>query len=401
MLREEKTIMFKIFNLFLTILLCYSALLCQDSRIKPEILSNIIEKSKTSHTDGLIIYKNGEIIAERYSSGKPEKIELMSATKSVVNLAIGKLIDDGKIKSLDQPVADFYPEWNQGDKKLITIRQLLNHTSGLQNNPNAGVEIEPAPDLVKLVLAAELSNKPGTKFSYNNKAVNLLAGIVEKASGEKMDVYFREAIFQPLGITDFNWTRDKAGNPAAMAGLQLTARDAAKFGLLFLNKGVWNGKRILSENWIDESVKQGQSFEQRCGLLWWRVPEYQNFIIDDDKFKEFEAAKVNSDFIAKITPLKNVVFKNRGEYSKALENIFGNDWAFKVNEQIGEKGISLSKKIYGSFVGYNADGYLGQYIVVIPKSKIVAVRQIKRSDNYDPSTDGFEDFLDLIAKLTD
>ena len=165
-------------------------------------------------------------------------IEAMSATKSVVNLAIGRLIDQKKIQSIDQPVSDFYPEWKQGRKRLITIRHLLNHTSGIENKPITG-EIYASPDFVQFALAAELSDDPGARFAYNNKAVNLLAGIVRKASGQRMDVYIGEEIFKPMGITDFHgrWTR-----PAIRTGwrdLQIRAIDLAKIGQMMLDGGTW------------------------------------------------------------------------------------------------------------------------------------------------------------------
>ena len=96
----------------------------------------------------------------------------MSATKSVVALAIVLLLDEGKLASLDEPVSNIFAEWKQGRKRDITVRMLLDHTSGLQNVANAGEELEAAPDLVKLALAAELSSDPGTTFSYNTKATN-------------------------------------------------------------------------------------------------------------------------------------------------------------------------------------------------------------------------------------
>lgn len=142
-------------------------------------------------------------------------------------LAIGKLLDAEKIKSLDQPISDFYPEWLQGNKKLMTIRMLLNPTSGIQNIPNASIEIEqksPPVNAVKLALAPEFPDKPGTNFSYNNKAVALLGGIIEKASGKRMDVYIAEAFYKPMNILNYECLRDEDQNPAAYSAfLQLAA----------------------------------------------------------------------------------------------------------------------------------------------------------------------------------
>lgn len=91
----------------------------------------------------------------------------------------------GKLTSIDEPVHAFFPEWRQGRKRDITVRMLMEHTSGLQNVPMTTLEIYPSPDFVQLALCAELDAEPGTTFAYNNKAVNLLAGIVERADDER------------------------------------------------------------------------------------------------------------------------------------------------------------------------------------------------------------------------
>src|SRR5690606_27116187 len=188
-----------------------------------------------SHSDSLLVIRDGEVLLERYRDGEPAPIELMSATKSVVAIGIGLLLAQNHLDSLDAPVSTWYPEWRQGRKADITVRMLLDHTSGLQNTPNAGAEIYPAPDVVQLALAAELDSAPGEACSYNNKATNLLAGITHKASGKPMDEYLGARLFTPLGIEAGEWHRDEAGNPHAMAGLPLAARDAAKLGQLLLD----------------------------------------------------------------------------------------------------------------------------------------------------------------------
>src|SRR5678816_2520110 len=122
----------------------------------------------------------------------------MSATKSIASLAVGRAVTLGVIPSIDAPVAHYYPEWRQGQKAAITIRQLLDHTSGMQ--AGSSNEVETSPDVVQLALAAELSDAPGTHFYYNNKAVNLLAGIIQIASGKRMDELLRSDVFARMGF---------------------------------------------------------------------------------------------------------------------------------------------------------------------------------------------------------
>jgi CubicO group peptidase (beta-lactamase class C family) len=362
-------------------------------------LSELLQRAAATHSDAVLVLKDGKPLAEYYSKAGKHKVALMSCTKSIVNFGIGRLIDQGKIKSLDQPVYEFYPEWKQGRKKLITIRHLLDHTSGLQDLPTT-VEINPAPDFIQLALAAELKTDPGKVFFYNNKAVNLLAGIIERASGKRMDIYFRAEIFKPMGIVDFNWATDPAGNPPVMAGLELTATDLAKFGELILNKGLWGSTRIVSEHWIEESMTPQASSEY--GLLWWLTPGDMDIVIDDEKFKEFEEARVDPAFIQKLQPLRNKVMHSVPESDAAILQALNMASAKSViDQEIGSKGLRLRKFKVREVTAYDAKGYLGQYLVIYPKARLVAVRQISSRRDYNDQTDGFQDFIDLVQKIGD
>ena len=363
------------------------------------VLDKILQRAKQTHSNAVLVIKDGKTVGEYYAGNKNEKIQLMSCTKSIVSLAIGKLIDDGKIKSLDQPVYEFYPEWKQGKKALVTVKHLLNHTSGMQNLADAGIEVESSKDVVKLALAAELSDEPGTRFSYNNKAVNLLVGIVEVASGKRIDAFFRDEIFKAMQIEDFGWTRDPAGNPYAHFGLQLSAVDFAKFGELVLNRGKWNDAQIVSEKWIDAMLAQSQPFNESGGLLWWRTSSNETYTIDDAHLETLEKAGVEKSFLEKLQPLKGKIYQT-GDRTAAVREIFGTDWQKILSSQeLGNKNTTLFKKRMGEVDGYYANGYLGQFLVIVPRSKTVAVRQVKQSKNYDSRTDGFDDFISLVMQL--
>jgi CubicO group peptidase (beta-lactamase class C family) len=367
-----------------------------------ESLDQLLKRAEASKSDAVVIYKDGKLVGE-WTFGKPEgPIEAMSATKSVVNLAIGRLIDTGKLTSLDQPVHELFPEWRQGRKQKITIRHLLNHTSGLQNEKSTAVDIYPSPDFVKLALAAELSDEPGARFSYNNKAVNLLAGVVKVASGKRMDTYLRDEIFAPLGITDFSWTLDRAGNPHAMSGLQIRARDLAKLGQLMLDGGVWQGKRILSKKWIDESTRAGQWLNPSCGLLWWLKQGFRGMVADDLLIAEWRKAGNSEAFISKVLPLKDKVFEDRKAFFAALEQAFGGKPGLEIwYDNTWRKGLPDGKMLPSTTLGFYADGYLGQYLVVIPADRLVAVRQLRAPDGQVDASkiDAFPEFPELVRAL--
>ena len=350
----------------------------------------------------MIIKQDGKTIYEHFSD-KEEPIYIASAGKSLASLAIGKLIEQKLLDSIDQPIYTVYPEWKQGDKKKITVRMLLNHTSGLQNNPNASVELEPAPDyqvenIIKLALAAELSDRPGAAVNYNNKAVALLGGIVQELSGKPFDQFFIDEFYAPMDITDYSWIKDKSGNPTLHGAFLIKPTDLVKFGELVLNNGKYKGKRILDENWIKQSLEQSQEFTPIWGLLWWRLPNYEKRIIDDEIWAQWEKEGVNAAFLEKILPLKNILFESKEDFFAALKKELGENWSQLLNEHI-PSNVGWSSKKYGKdIVAYYANGFRGNFLVVVPESNIVAVRMAD-SKNFNYQTDFYTDFVQLISKL--
>ncbi len=366
--------------------------------IRPEAVDRMVQAAERAHSDALVIWKDGKLYREWYFGKEASPIEAMSATKSVVNLAIGLLYTQGKIRSVDQPVYDFYPEWKQGKKKDITLRHLLSHTSGLQDFPRTDIEIYPSPDFVKLALAAELAHDPGSFFFYSNKAVNLLPDIVRVASSERMDLYLKKELFTPLGITDSTWTLDDAGHPHGMAGLQIRPGDLAKLGQLVLNRGRWEGRQLIREDWFDLSFQPGQPFEASCGLLWWRTAESRIWVVDEEQVAKMEKAGAPADFQAKAR-LAIGRYDGREAYMAALEKAFGPTWPDAVNGTLAPLGLKMSRSELGKVVGYNAQGYLGQWLVVIPEAQLVVVRMKRYAEDFDDKTDNFADVEKLALDL--
>lgn len=362
--------------------------------VDPKALDALLRAAEKSHSDAVVVVRDGKLVGEWYFGKRAHPIEAMSATKSVVDLAVGRLVDAGRIASLDEPVHAFFPEWNQGKKKLVTVRQLLSQTSCLQNEPNTGVEIYPSPDFVKLALAAELVCDPGTSWAYNNKAVNLLAGVVKAASGKRLDEVLRDEVFAPLGITDFHWTLDKAGNPHAMSGLQIRPLDFAKLGQLMLDGGTWHGRRVLSRAWVAESLRPSQPYFGGYGLLWWLDAQWTRVVVDERALSEAgvppEARKVvlaangeklgRSELRAEMQPIRGAL----APYREALA-------------KVGRPPVRLEP---GPIQAFHAEGYLGQYLVVVPEHRLVAVRMYEGSggDKLDEA-DGFPAFEDLVLGL--
>jgi CubicO group peptidase (beta-lactamase class C family) len=304
-------------------------------RIDADALGRLLDAGQASNSDAIVILHDGELVGAWYAGGTPQRIEAMSATKSIVSLAVGRLLTTGAIASLDVPVHHFYQAWNEGRKAHVTLRHLLNHTSGLHADRSTEA-IYASDDFVRHALDSEITSAPGTEAFYNNSATNLVAGIVGRAAGQPMDEFLRRDLFARLGITDFSWTRDRAGNPHGMAGLQILPEDLARLGQLVLDRGVYDGERLIDVHFIDESLAQASPHSANIGLLWWLI-------------RDAEPA-----------------------------------------------GAAAADR---RIIGVRADGYLGQYMVIYPEQRLVAVRMVRQSQAYDPEVDHFRDFQRMIREL--
>jgi CubicO group peptidase (beta-lactamase class C family) len=226
-------------------------------------------------TRAALLIRHGRIVGEWYWRGTMADTELpvFSVTKSITSTAIGLLADSGKLR-LDQPAADFIPAWREDGRKDITIRLLVSMTSGLKHEDYGYFFRQ---DQVKMSLAQPLESKPGTKWEYNNLACNCLSEVVSKASGMELDEFLRKRLFDPLGVTHATMER-RGGRALAYMGLHITARDLARIGYLFLNRGEWKGKRILSASWVRDATRPSQDLARYYGYLWWvhtdsQIPE--------------------------------------------------------------------------------------------------------------------------------
>jgi CubicO group peptidase (beta-lactamase class C family) len=257
-----------------------------------------VEKLGDADVHGIVVARNGKIVHEAYFAGRDQrwpqqhwgeplpdtahdvstKHDIQSITKSVVALLVGIALDRGMIRSVDAPLLSFFPEYadlSNPERERITLRDLLTMQAGLDwpIRPYLSMarKVDAAPDPYRLVLQQPMVSEPGKKWRYNNGVAELVGGIVQKATGRRLDDFAREVLFEPLGITDWEWGRMASGSPGASWGLRLRPRDLAKIGQLILDHGSWHGRQIVSGTWIEEMtaprvVRRDFSY----AYLWWR-----------------------------------------------------------------------------------------------------------------------------------
>jgi len=241
---------------------------------KKLIIADSLARLDNSFRSFLVI-KNGFIIFERYYHGgsKEQSTEVWSVTKSFTSALLGIAIDNGHIESVDKLMIDYLP--NYKNFRNISIRHVLSHTTGLNWDENSLEEWVKSEDWIENALNKGYSSEAGRVFLYSSGNSHFISKLILETTGKTLGEYANDKLFNHLGInlklsnrkkkysnwqelhvpTPGSWRQDNNGMEIGAFGLHVTAREMAKFGFLYLNKGKWNNKNIISENWIEESTK--------------------------------------------------------------------------------------------------------------------------------------------------
>jgi CubicO group peptidase (beta-lactamase class C family) len=212
---------------------------------------------------------------------------MQSISKTLTSITIGVAMTRNDFRvGLDTPILKFFDGYKiapDDRKKRITLRHLLTMTSGIEwhedlayDDPrNSSDVMEGKRDWAQYVLDQPMAREPGTSFVYSGGDTELLAYIFRKVTGSDIDAYADEYLFKPIGIQHFHWKHSPMGLPDTQGGLFLSTHDLAKIGMLILRDGVWNGARILSADWIRDSVSPHVSVGEggrKYGYQWWLTP---------------------------------------------------------------------------------------------------------------------------------
>ena len=213
---------------------------------------------------------------------------LQSVTKTITSVVIGAAVTRGEFPSLDTPVLSFFNAdsvKNVDDRKRrMTIRHLLTMTDGMEWNEglpytdpkNTTVAMEGAYDWIGFTIDQPMAAEPGTRWNYNSGASELLAHIFKRTTKVDIEEYAARHLFAPLGIERWYWKRTPAGVVDTEGGLYLAAPDLAKIWYLFMKSGMWDGKRVVSADWVKASVTpafpQAQPRGANYGYKWWLYP---------------------------------------------------------------------------------------------------------------------------------
>jgi len=233
----------------------------------------------------LLLVRNGYVILDAYffPFDKDNLHDLASVTKSVTSTLVGIAIDQRKVRSVNEPVADLFPQRTiaNGDarKAKLTLADLLTMTSGLACHPEENEltlhQMMNSKDWLQFMLDLPMTAEPGGKFVYCSGGMHLLSGIISETTGMNALAFARSSLFEPLGIHDAVWPADPNGINHGWGDLHLHPRDMAKLGYLWLNHGMWDGTQIVSADWVTNStrVHAHTSSDSDYGYGWWVRPK--------------------------------------------------------------------------------------------------------------------------------
>ena len=250
-----------------------------DSQKLAEALDGIRQRNMNIHS--LLIVRNGFVVLDAYFYPYDEKDlhDIASVTKSLTSALVGIAIGQGKIKAVNQPLLQFFPGRSIANqeprKERLTLEHLLSMTSGLDCKFQPGEltlrQMKQSQDWTQFMLDLPMAADPGSKFVYCSGGTHLLSAIISQTTGQNELEFARQTLFNPLGITEVLWPSDPQGINHGWGDLRMHPRDLAKLGLLWLNRGVWEGKSIVPASWVDEStrVHAKTSMDSDYGYGWW------------------------------------------------------------------------------------------------------------------------------------
>lgn len=302
-------------------------------------LTEQIESNDIRNVHAVIVEHAGRLVYEQYFSGRDERWgdsigdisfnhdsvhDLRSVTKSVTSALLGIALGGDYRNAIERPVIEYFEDlegkFGTGVED-VTLSHVLTMTAGLEwnemtvpytNPKNDEIQLYHTTDPVGMVLGRPVRDPVGSQWYYNGGLTQVLAGLIQRITGKRLDKFAEETLFGPLGITDYEWLGSTAWSseesPSAASGLRMRARDLAKFGSLFLHKGVWKGQQVIPVEWVDLSTRRyvqnipwSSDGTYGYGFMW-----YPGQIMGSEGYRIIRAAG-NGDQRIFIVPEKEIV----------------------------------------------------------------------------------------------
>ncbi|MFW5876257.1 MAG: serine hydrolase domain-containing protein [Myxococcota bacterium] len=278
------------------------------------------------HTQAVVVVRDGAVVAEWYAEDRDQDslATSWSIAKSFTSALIGIALERGEIPSVDTPMHTWFPEFLGTDKEASTLRDVLEMASGIAwiesseaddagDSDIAEMALTDGESHVDIVLDNEVAHPPGTFFNYSSGDTMMLSHVLQQSTGMRTDQYAQRFLFDRIGIDEVRWWRDRSGHTLTYCCADLEARDFAHFGQLFLDRGVYDGRQVVSESWVAESIAPSRSNDE-YGLQWWLPGNWDDRLPPDT----YAAIGVDGQYIY-IIPSLDLVVVRLGRYYPTFE----------------------------------------------------------------------------------
>lgn len=295
---------------------------------KIRLLNTKITANRFRDITSIVVIKNEKLLLEEYfsQSGRDSLQDTRSVGKSFASALMGIAIKDGYIKNENQMLKEFYDlktsKNYSSHKDSITIKSLLTMSSGFDGNdadeesPGNEENMYPTENWVKFALDLPTTeNKPGKMWNYFTAGVVMTGDILDKTVPKGLEKYAENKIFQPLGITNYKWQFTPQHKPSLAGGLRMRTLDFAKFGQLYKNNGMWNGRNLIDKNWVKKSFTNyftdTQDFEGYGYLFWRKV-----YKVGNQNFEAYQSSGNGGNKIIIFTEIPIVIVITAKAYNK-------------------------------------------------------------------------------------
>ena len=323
----------------------------------------------------MIVMRHGKVVGEFYPAPfAPEYQHTQySSSKTLVSLAAGIAIDENRLRLTDR-VATFFPEYlpdsictNLAD---MTVRDLLTMQSGIK--PDWGMRAK-TTEWIKTFLGKPVPNKPGEVFAYDSMVTYMISAIVQKVTGKTVLEYLKEKMFSHMGVTVVNWEESPEGINTGGWGLHIQSESLAKVGQMWLDGGVWNGKQIVSKEWIEQmSAKQANGGDYGYGYQVWMC-KYPSAVRADGALGQYVIVVPEKDVVIVLTeasftngkPQRNLIWDNFLPQlvdeplpaSKDYQTLLAKQASYTLEIPAGKDKSSVMKKLAGKKISVPKNKY--------------------------------------------
>jgi CubicO group peptidase (beta-lactamase class C family) len=240
--------------------------------LDPAALGRIAAQAKKGKSNCLVVVRDGKLAGEWYfrGTGPTTAQDVFSVTKSFASTLVGIAWDDGDLR-IGRRASTWIPQWKGTRSAAVTVRDLLSMDSGREwSFLTDYVQLLLAPDRTRFAIGLGQAAPPGTRWVYNNAAVQTLEQVLRRATGRDVAVFARSRLFAPLGMRHTALSTDRAGSPQLFEGLRSTCRDLARFGVLMLDHGRWGARQVVSRAWVAQATGRSSTrLNAAYGYLWW------------------------------------------------------------------------------------------------------------------------------------